>query len=426
MIAGLEILNLHAQGGMAEVYRARGKGADGRTWSYAVKRILPELTSNAELRQMFIEEARVASLLVHPNIVRVYDLAKSELDELYIVMEFLEGRDLSEAIDRAIDLGRTVPVWAAIHCARAVLNALIYATTTAVDREGRALALIHRDISPHNIFVCFDGQVKLTDFGVAKVAQSSVLTQVGVTKGKFGYMSPEQLMSDRLDFRSDLYNVGILLYEALTCRRLFYGDNASQFLQAMLKGEVPALDPALRVPPELEALMRRALSKDRDVRPASAAQFDVELAQIAARYGLSASHEHVAAEMRTIFGSEVESCAIGPVSSASVPALRPATAPKRLASISAALPEVVARRIPAAAPPQIVPAQMQTRGLSDASLPRPVPLPTPPTPRTPTPKPQPSPIARSAHAGNNAPHASSSSPRPTAGTTSVRPLDDEP
>src|SRR5439155_3613728 len=138
MIAGLEILNLHAQGGMAEVYRARGKGADGQVWTYAVKRILPELTSNDELRQMFVEEARIASMLVHPNIVRVYDLANSEVDELYIDMEFLEGRDLAEIIDRAIDLGRPLPVWMALHVAREVLRSLVYATMEARDREGRS------------------------------------------------------------------------------------------------------------------------------------------------------------------------------------------------------------------------------------------------------------------------------------------------
>jgi serine/threonine protein kinase len=361
VIAGLEILNLHAQGGMAEVYRARGKGADGRTWQYAVKRILPELTSNADLRSMFIEEARVASMLVHPNIVRVYDLAKSEVDELYIVMEFLEGRDLAEIIDRSIDQGRAIPIWLVIHAAREVLRALTYATTSARDREGNALALIHRDISPHNIFTTFDGQVKLTDFGVAKVAQSSVMTQVGVTKGKFGYMSPEQLMSEKLDFRSDLYNVGILLYETLTGRRLFFGENASQFLQAMMKNEVPPLDPGLRVPRELEHLMRLALAKDRRQRPPNASVFEAELRTIAERYNLVATHEHVAAELRALYGSEIDACAVGVAVS---------SRPKRLASVSAALPEVVQRieAPPSTQVPQLQVPQDHVRSLSEPSL----------------------------------------------------------
>lgn len=358
---------------MAEVYRARGKGADGRTWLYAVKRILPELTQDPTLRSMFVEEARIASMLVHPNIVRVYDLARGNNDDYYIVMEFLEGRDLAETIDKSSDDGRRMPIWLCIHTAREVCKALTYATSQALDREGRPLGLIHRDISPHNIFVCFDGQVKLTDFGVAKVSQSNVLTQVGVTKGKFGYMSPEQLLSEKLDFRSDLFNIGILLYETLTGRRLFFGDNPSQFLQAMLRAEVPALEPELGVPAELEQLIRRALTRDREQRPATAQVFDDELRIIAERYGLLASRDQVSAEIRAVFGSEIESCP--------VPQPKAATAPKKLASVyaalparsaAAALPEAVRRVpstiVPSLAAPQIVPTQAKTRGLSDRSV----------------------------------------------------------
>jgi serine/threonine protein kinase len=125
VIAGLEILNLHAQGGMAEVYRARGKGADGTEYLYALKRILPEYTRDAEIKKMFIEESRVAACLVHPNVVRVYDLATSEADELYIVMEFLEGKDLSEAIEEATKKRKTLPIWFALQIAKEVLRALL-------------------------------------------------------------------------------------------------------------------------------------------------------------------------------------------------------------------------------------------------------------------------------------------------------------
>lgn len=331
MIPGLEILNLHAQGGMAEVYRARGLGADGRMWPYAVKRILPEFTRDEMLRGMFVEEARIASLLLHPNIVRVYDLVRADNDDYYIVMEFLEGRDLAELGDKALEQGHRLPIWLCIHTAREMCKALNYATSQALDREGRPLGLIHRDISPHNIFVCFDGQVKLTDFGVAKVAQSKVLTQVGVTKGKFGYMSPEQLMSEKLDFRSDLFNIGILLYETLGGRRLFYGDNPSQFLQAMLRAEVPPLARELGVPAELESLMRRALAKDRAHRPATAQLFDDELRAIAERFGLEATQEQVATEVRSLMGTNA------------LPPQRPLTTPM--------LPSVVA---PANAEPSAV------------------------------------------------------------------------
>ncbi len=303
MLAGLDILNLHAQGGMAEVYRARGRGSDGSEYFYAVKRILPEYTRDPEIKRMFIEESRIASLLIHPNVVRVYELATNDDEDLYIVMEFLEGKDLSEAIDEGQKKNKSLPVWFAIQIAREVCLALDYVTTKATDKNGKALGLIHRDVSPHNIFLCYDGQVKLTDFGVAKVQESSVKTQVGITKGKLGYMSPEQLMGTLLDFRSDLYNVGILLYEMIVGSPLFAGSSTAEFLQSMVRGLVPPISPHLQVPPELESLIRRALDRDRNRRPANAAEFLRELDVIAQRYNLSAQPGHVAHHLRELFGT---------------------------------------------------------------------------------------------------------------------------
>ena len=301
VIAGLEIINLHAQGGMAEVYRARGRGADGAEYHYAVKGILPEFTRDPEIRRMFFEESRVAACLVHPNIVRVYDLAHGDRDRYFIVMEFLEGKDVSELIEQAQRSGKSLPVWFAIQVAREVLRAVTYVSTEARDREGRVLRLVHRDISPHNVFVCFDGQVKLTDFGVAKVQESNVKTQAGITKGKLGYMSPEQLMGQDLDVRSDLYNIGILLYEILTGQALFGGQSTAEFVQAMFRGTVPHLPPSLAVPAELEALIRSALDRDRHKRPPDAAAFQRALDAIAVRYGLVAQSSHVAHQMAHLF-----------------------------------------------------------------------------------------------------------------------------
>lgn len=368
MIAGLEILNLHAQGGMAEVYRARGRGADGSEYFYAVKRILPEYTRDPEIKKMFIEESRVAACLVHPSVVRVYDLAVGDNEELFIVMEFLEGKDLSEAIEEAEKQKKPLPIWFAIQIAREVLKALHHVTTEATDKNGRVLGLIHRDISPHNIFVCFDGQVKLTDFGVAKVQESNIKTQVGITKGKLGYMSPEQLMGSPLDFRSDLYNVGILLFESITGRQLFMGASTAEFLQSMVRGIVPPIPPHLQVPPELEALIRRALDRDRNRRPATALEFERELGQIADRYGLTAQAAHVAYHMRELFGPP-----------APPPTSKPMTAPQKLRSmmLQAVAPE--AQPQPAVAPqpqPAVAPQPYQ-----------PVPVPQP-QPYTPVPQPQ--------------------------------------
>ncbi|MCC7074542.1 MAG: protein kinase [Deltaproteobacteria bacterium] len=382
MIAGLEILNLHAQGGMAEVYRARGKGADGRTWHYAVKRILPELTQNETLLEMFVEEARVASLLTHQNIVRVYDLARSDTGDYFIVMEFLEGKDVADVIGATVERDASMPLWMAIHIAREVLQALVYASTQATDRDGRALGLIHRDISPPNIFLCSDGQVKLTDFGVAKVKQSQVLTQVGVTKGKFGYMSPEQLTGEVLDPRSDLYNVGILLYEMMTAKRLFMAETPSMFLQAMLKAEVPPLDPGLGVPHDLEVLMRRALARERDQRPESAAAFLADLTRVATRNRMVATRANVADELKALFVDDTARGAAAPGSTlppelAGKRSLRP---PHRLTSMADAAPAAVRRAEPSRP-------RMRTVTPPPARLPTPLPAPPP----TPTPLPAPLP-----------------------------------
>ncbi len=333
MIAGLEILNLHAQGGMAEVYRARGKGADGTDYFYAVKRILPEYTRDPEIKKRFIEEARVAQCLVHPNVVRVYDLVASDKDDLFIVMEFLEGKDLSEAIEAAAKAKRTLPIWFALQIAKEVLRALHHVTTVAVDRNGRTLGLIHRDISPHNIFVCFDGQVKLFDFGVAKVKDSNVQTQIGITKGKLGYMSPEQLMGSALDFRSDLYNVGILLFEMISGKQLFSGQTTAEFLQAMVRGIVPPIAASAQVPPELEALIRRCLDRDRNKRPGSALAFEQELDQITNAYNLMAQPAHISQHVKELYGR------------IQAPQLKQVTAPQKLRSmLLATVPD------PAAAP----------------------------------------------------------------------------
>lgn len=356
---------------MAEVYRARGKGADGTEYLYALKRILPEYTRDAEIKKMFIEESRVAACLVHPNVVRVYDLATSEADELYIVMEFLEGKDLSEAIEEATNKRKSLPIWFALQIAKEVLRALHYVTLQATDRNGRTLGLIHRDISPHNIFLCFDGQVKLTDFGVAKVAESNIKTQVGITKGKLGYMSPEQLMGSPLDFRSDLYNVGILLYETICGKQLFGGATTAEFLQAMVRGIVPPMPANLQVPPELEALVRRSLDRDRNKRPATALEFERELEQITQSYNLAAQPAHISHHMKELYGKlEVPKLA------------KPVTAPQKLKSMMLqALPPQQPSRPNQQAQPQQPQAQPQQQS-------RPNPTAQPSRPNQPQPQPQ--------------------------------------
>ena len=296
-LGDLEILDMVATGGMAEVYRAR---LGGRL--LAIKRILPQFTRERELVQMFVDEAKVASRIRHDNVIRVYDLALTDGGEFYILMEFADGRDLADLMYAAgLKAARFNPALST-YVARQVLAALEYAHQAA-DKDGRPMELIHRDISPHNVMVGFDGWVKLTDFGIAKVQHSKNQTVAGVVKGKFGYMSPEQARGKKLDGRSDLYNVGILLYEMLTGDRLFTGASDISTLDRMRAAEVPPLPPSLGCPTDLEVIIRKALSKGADDRFATAAAFDAALAECEQRCGLHAGTEDLSRVVTGLFGS---------------------------------------------------------------------------------------------------------------------------
>ncbi|MCP4500196.1 MAG: protein kinase [Deltaproteobacteria bacterium] len=285
-LSELEILGLHATGGMAEVYRARVRRDDGFQRNYAVKKVLPQFTRDPELIQMFVEEARIAACLSFPNIVQVFDLCVSDDGEYFIVMEFADGKDLADLIHGAGLVAKRLSVPMAVHIAREILLALDYAHN-APGNDGRPLRLIHRDISPHNVIIGYEGQVKLTDFGIAKVQQSGHKTMAGVVKGKFGYMSPEQARGKKLDHRSDLYNVGILLYEMITGERLFAGSSDISTLDRMRAAIVPEMPKLLNVPHELDALIRTTLEKKPEGRAPDAATLEMQLGQIAHQHSLT-------------------------------------------------------------------------------------------------------------------------------------------
>ncbi|MCC7070079.1 MAG: serine/threonine protein kinase [Deltaproteobacteria bacterium] len=352
-LSELEVLNLHAQGGMAEVYRARVANPDGTEKIYAVKKILPQFTKEAELVRMFIEEARVAACLNCEQIVQVFDLVMSDNGEYFIVMEFADGKDVADVIYFAGQRKKRLPISMAVQVARDTLKALHYAYN-ATDSEGRQLKLVHRDVSPHNIIVTYEGKVKLTDFGIAKVQASANKTMAGVIKGKFGYMSPEQARGKPLDGRSDLFNVGIVLYEAFTGDRLFQGASDLDTLDKMRAAAVPRLPANLGVPAELEALMRRSLERDAANRPPDAQTFERELAAIAEKHRLMTRPSEIVATMREVFPTEMQSKVHVPVQTRHVelksqlfrdgaPAIPAARAP-----VSAPAPQKAA---PAGAPP---------------------------------------------------------------------------
>jgi serine/threonine protein kinase len=267
--AGYQLLGPVAAGGMASVYLARAEGGDPEDY-LAVKRVHPHLTSRADVRQMFLNEARILSRLEHPNICGILDYGVAD-DTPYLVMQYLHGAPLSGLLRRLLDVGRPFPVDLMAYVVACTAEGLHYAHE-ARGEDGQPLALVHRDISPQNIFVTFSGEVKLLDFGVAKAAGFDGLTRTGHVKGKYAYMSPEQAEGQGLDHRSDVFSLGIVLWEAFTGRHLFKRKREIETLRAITAGVVPLPSTLNRaVPPELDRILQRTLQTRRERRYQSAA-----------------------------------------------------------------------------------------------------------------------------------------------------------
>jgi serine/threonine protein kinase len=258
----LERINV---GGMAEVFRAKAFGVQGFERLLAIKRILPNMAEDDDFISMFVDEARIAVQLSHSNVVQVYELGKFE-GQYYIAMEYVLGRDLRQIFDRFRKSEKIFPIPAAAFVASKICDGLDYAHRKC-DPRGAPLNLIHRDVSPQNILVSYDGAIRITDFGIAKAEDRSSKTQAGVLKGKFGYMSPEQVRGMEIDRRSDIFALGILLYEMVTGERLFIGESDFSTLEKVRAAEVPPPTTFnADIPEELEKIMLKALARDRDER----------------------------------------------------------------------------------------------------------------------------------------------------------------
>ncbi|RMH45060.1 MAG: hypothetical protein D6689_00785 [Deltaproteobacteria bacterium] len=251
-------------GGMAEVFRATKLGVEGFARPVAIKRMLPALSADDKFAEMFVNEARLASLLLHPNIVAVLDFDRDDQGRLFIVMELVDGKDL-----RHLAASGPLPIPVSAFIVSQVLRALAYAHE--LTDGGRPLGMVHRDVSPHNVLLSWDGAVKLSDFGIAKAMGASGASRTGTLKGKVGYMSPEQAHGLPLDGRSDVFAVGIMFHELLTGRRLFGGATEAEVLSRMLAQPIAsprALNPD--VPEDVAAACLGMLERDRDRRFASA------------------------------------------------------------------------------------------------------------------------------------------------------------
>ncbi len=287
------LLERIATGGMAEVWKARMRGVEGFQKTVAIKRILPHMTDNADFVGMFIDEAKLAAQLSHPNIVHIYDLGKIGRD-YYIAMEYVEGKDLRSLLNAGRQKSLYLPLSLCLLIASRVANALDYAHRKR-DFEDRELGLVHRDVSPQNVLLTYDGDVKLCDFGIAKAVSSVSQTLIGALKGKLQYMSPEQAWGRPVDARSDLFSLGSVLFEMLTGERLFAGDSEISVLESVRQGKVRSprqVNPA--VPKDVDDIVVRALAAAPQARFQSAGEMKHKLEAALASLGSSAGSAELA------------------------------------------------------------------------------------------------------------------------------------
>lgn len=287
------ILKEIASGGMATVYLAELVGTAGFSKKVAIKRIHSAWSNDAEFTAMLIDEAKILVNLEHRNIVQVYELGNAD-GGYFIAMEYVSGLDLRQLQKRLGTINRSIPLAVAIRITREILAALEFAHDKKNSR-GQVAPVIHRDISPQNILISYDGDIKLTDFGIAKVMGKSTQTQTGVLKGKFSYMSPEQASGRDLTITTDLFALGAVLFEMVTGRKCFDGNNDMDTLERVRLARVVDWS---GVPDALQEVLKKALARSHNDRFASAARFDDALVEIESKLGNTSSHRDVRAFMR--------------------------------------------------------------------------------------------------------------------------------
>jgi len=270
-------------GGMAEIYKAKMEGVEGFQKLVAIKRILPQFSHNKDFTSMFIDEAKVAAQLSHRNIVHIYDLGKIE-NSYFIAMEYMEGTDLRKVVHEAREKKEKIPIPIALFIASQVASALDYAHNKK-DHNGKPLNIVHRDVSPQNILISKDGEIKICDFGIAKAASKASHTRAGSLKGKLQYMSPEQAWGKQIDYKSDIFSLGVVLYEMVTGKHLFEGDSELSILEKVRHPKVEPVSKFVKdCPQEIENLIEKALKENPDERYSDANSMKKEIEEILTRY----------------------------------------------------------------------------------------------------------------------------------------------
>ncbi len=292
-----------AEGGMAEIYLATSQGAEGFEKEVVIKRIRAFLASDSGFVDMFIAEARLASRLNHANVVQIFDFEKHE-DTYYLAMEYVRGCTLWDLRKKCKEQLEPMPAVLVAHIGSEVARGLHYAHRLKVN--GEPLFLVHRDVTPHNVLISFDGAVKLTDFGIAKAGNK--LTSPGMLKGKFAYMSPEQSRGENVDARTDVFALGIVLWEMLTGGRLFDGDSELAVLRAVQQSVIPhpsRMNPD--VPEELGDVVMKALERELEARYQTAGEFERALVQCVLNHARSPDDTDVSAFVRRVYVGSIPS-----------------------------------------------------------------------------------------------------------------------
>ena len=299
------ILKHLATGGMAEVLLATATGIEGFSRHVVIKQIDPRYSQSPTFVKMFLDEARLAASLHHNNIIQVHDIGK-EGDTFFFAMEYIHGEDLRKLLTTISARKEKTPLEHVVTIITAAASALHYAHEHC-GQDRKPLNLVHRDVSPSNILIGFDGNVKVVDFGIAKTAMATSETRAGDVKGKFSHMSPEQCLGKPVDRRSDVFALGIVLYELVTVRALFRGDGDFAKMKEILEGTIePPSKYRLGLPPALDAIILKALARDPANRYQTADELRVALERFAILNNLRSSTTALADYVTQLFGKRRE------------------------------------------------------------------------------------------------------------------------
>ncbi|HKE15641.1 MAG TPA: serine/threonine-protein kinase [Kofleriaceae bacterium] len=299
------LLDRIAFGGMAEIYRAKTFDATGHAHLVAVKRVLAHLAEDDDFIQMLVDEAKIAGLLRHANIARVYEFARAH-GEYFIAMEYVDGKDLRTILERCRQRRKAIPPQHAAYIASEIATGL-HSAHVAVDPRGRPLRIVHRDVSPSNVICAYAGEVKLCDFGIAKATLSKVNTKTGVIKGKVKYMSPEQALGRKLDHRSDIFSLGACLYEMLTRVPPFTATNEMDLLIKVRDAKYrPVSEIVPGVPRELETICDRCLARSRAHRFQTGLEAAHALRGFLRAFMPEYTRSHLGRYVRKQFAQEIE------------------------------------------------------------------------------------------------------------------------